>query len=201
MKPIFAVLLLTVPVLANAAEQAPADAGVADASVPDASTDADSEKPPLPDYIIGKRGYYSVSSGYLQLPMPTGMAHFVKIDVNYLYVDQGLAHLYQIHLGMGGKSQVLAVGYGLGLGPRKGDIHLGLKANLGYAHLYQEDEDKHVHGLYLGLNPMVMGTLWKNWQFFLEAGWSFIPLASEAIPNGRGYTGWNVGVGVGTSLD
>lgn len=155
----------------------------------------------LPAWILEKKGYYSVSAGYLQLPTPSDAVHLAQIDLNYLYVDQGLAHLFQLRLGLNARSQALAVGYGLGLGRRRGDIHVGLLVNLGYAHLWDDKTQKDVHAMTLGISPTLMGTLWANWQFFLSAGWSMVPLSSSPIPDGRGFGGFNIGFGVGASVD
>ncbi len=158
-------------------------------------------KPSLPEFILEKEGFYSVSAGYLQLPTPSDAAHLAQIDLNYLWVDQGLAQLYQLRLGLNGKSQALAIGYGLGFGRRQGDIHVGLLVNLGYAHLWDGTDQQDLHGMVLGVSPIVMGTLWKNWQFFVSAGWTMVPLASREIPDGRGFGGFNVSIGVGASVD
>ena len=189
------VSLFAVPFSAQA-EDAPSSV-----PVPPQVVESTEPKPPLPEFIIEKRGYYSVSAGYLQLPAPSDAVHLVQIDLNYLHVDQGLAHLYQLRLGLNGKSQVVAVGYGLGFGRRQGDFHVGLLVNLGYAHLWDEKTQQDMHGMVLGVSPTVMGTLWKNWQFFLSAGWTMVPLASRQIPDGRGFGGFNVSLGVGASID
>jgi hypothetical protein len=169
-------------------------------SAPDGGSDISGEvKPPLPDFIIEKLGFYSLSAGYQQLQAPSGKIDMAQIDLNYLWVNQGIAQLYQLRLGLSGRSQSLALGYGLGLGPRRGIIHVGILLNLGYAHLY--DTSKYVHGMVVGVSPMVIATLWKSWQFFLTAGWSMIPLSSDDIPNGRGYMGWNIGFGAAASID
>src|SRR5512141_440358 len=69
--------------------------------------DSDESQPPLPECILEKQGYYSLSAGYLQLQAPAGKIDMAQIDLNYLWVNQGIAQLYQLRLGLSGRSQSL----------------------------------------------------------------------------------------------
>jgi hypothetical protein len=159
----------------------------------------DAPDPDLPAFVIESKGFYALSAGYLQLQAPSGKMDLAQIDLNYLWVNQGVAQLYQLRFGLNKESHSLSLGYGLGIGPRRGIIHAGLLLNLGYARLC--DKDKYVHAMVVGFSPMVVATLWENWQFFLTAGWSMIPLSSQDIPKSRAMAGFNIGAGVAVSID
>lgn len=163
----------------------------------------DLETEPLPNLgVIEEMAYYTLSSGYITLSLPTqdGRAHFTKLDLGYMLVDENLLHLFQLNFALGGKSQIFSVGYGLGLGPRSGYFHGGVLINLGYAHLW-DDTAEHVHALYMAVGPMLVFTLWPSWQFFLNVSWAGTPLISADVDRGRAFEGLQFTAGVGGSLD
>ncbi len=153
-------------------------------------------------FIVEDRPYWSMSAGYLNLPLPKDNAHMGKISMSYLHVDESLLQAFQLELGLHAKHQVVSFNYGFGVGPRAGYFHIGLLVGLGYAHLY---EDEHIHGLYYRVSPMVdfMLPWWlsSSWRFFFSAGWTGVAVSNGDYDKVRNLGGASVELGVAFSWD
>jgi hypothetical protein len=100
---------------------------------------------------------------------------------------------------VGNRSQLIGLGYGFGIGPESGVIHVGGLINLGYVHLW--DNEDYIHGLHMAIGPLFMGSpFWYNWHFTLALGWNGILASNVDIPDGRGFSGFFFTLGVGTTF-
>ena len=155
------------------------------------------------------RPFWTASAGMISQPLPNDSADLANFNFGYMYVDEGVLQVARLGLGLSSSHQIIAPGYAIAFGPKRGYWHIGMQVHLGYAHLYDK-QSGYIHGLYYQIGPIFdftipwwSGTWWPgtSLRFHASAGWSALPFSNGNFEGTRNFEGWSFQLGASFSIE